>query len=70
MSINFYTSSSDNLACSVGWFYACDYEKVEFLSSHKLREPHLGDLYRTERLLFLNDNNNPHLWVMMEIPCN
>jgi len=44
MSNNFYTSCSDNLACSVGWFYACDYEKVEFLSSQKLREPHLGDL--------------------------
>lgn len=65
MSTNFYTSSSDNLACYVGWFHACDYEIVEFLSSQKLREPHLGDLYRTEGLPFLNDNNNPHLWVVM-----
>jgi hypothetical protein len=44
MSINFYTSCSVNLACSVGWFNACDYyKKVQFLSSQKLREPHLGD---------------------------
>jgi len=67
MSINFYTRCSDNLACSVGWFYACDYEKVEFLSSQKLREPHLGDLDKTVGLLFLNDNNNSHLRVKMEI---